>query len=161
MTTKNGANLFIDRYNALTVADQTVLQALSALYEPAAAGVVSACLGDSGSRESPMRAFNPQNVATRLAKLTKAGFTQESMGETRGGKVRLWRCKPEPAEIAIRHAARDGRFLPMAKAALAVTRGRDWKGEGADDSPRRRFRLAFHAGDWRLAGHELPIISAE
>ncbi len=161
MTTKNGANHVIDRYNALTVADQTVLQALSALYEPAAAGVVSATLGDSGSRESPMRAFNPQNVATRLAKLTKAGFTQESTGETRGGKVRLWRCKPEPAEIAIRHAVRDGRFLPMAKAALGVTRGRDWKGEGADDSPRRRFRLAFHAGDWRLAGHELPIISDE
>ncbi len=46
------------------------------------------------------------------------------------------------------------------KAALTETRGRDWRGEGAEDSPRRRFRLAFHAGDWRLAGNELAALAA-
>lgn len=161
MSSKNGINAFIDRYNELTVADQMVLQALSMLYEPAAATVVSSCLAGAGCRESPMRAYNPQNVATRLARLAKAGFALEQNVEVRGQKVRMWRCRPEAGEIAIRHAVRDGRFLPMAKAAIAETRGRDWKGEGSDDNPKRRFRLAFHAGDWRLAEKELHNISAE
>ncbi|MDR1745532.1 MAG: hypothetical protein LBS30_07255, partial [Planctomycetota bacterium] len=159
MSTRNGAHALLDRYNALAVADHMVLQALSILYEPAAATLVSSCLAGAGCRESPLRAFNPQNVATRLARLTKAGFAADQTIENRGQKTRLWRCKPEAAEIAVRHAVRDGRFLPMAKAALTETRGRDWRGAGSEDSPRRRFRLAFHAGDWRLADRELPAVS--
>ncbi|MCC8190881.1 MAG: hypothetical protein LIP77_09665, partial [Planctomycetes bacterium] len=146
---KGGTAAAIDKYNGLTVADQTVLQALSALYEPAAAAVVSSCLNGAGCRESPMRAFSPQNVTTRLARLAKAGFTADTTVDNRGQKVRLWRARPEFGEIAIRHAIRDGRFLPLARAAMAETRGRDWRGEGAEDSARRRFRLAFHGGDWR------------
>ncbi len=136
-----------------------VLQATSALYEPAAAPLVSSCLGSAGCRESHLRAFSPQIVATRLARLTKAGFVQESTQDVRGQKTRLWRCRPDVAEIAVRHAVRDGRFLPLAKAALTETRGRDWHGVGADDSPKRRFRLAFHAGDWRLAAKELDTLA--
>lgn len=160
MSNKNAINLFIDKYNSLTVADQTVLQALSMLYEPAAATIVSSCLAGAGCRESPMRAFTPQNVATRLARLAKAGFAIEQAVDVRGQKVKMWRCKPEAAEIAIRHSMRDGLFLPMAKAAISETRGRDWKGEGAEDNPKRRFRLAFHAGDWRLAGIEIANLAA-
>lgn len=159
MSSKNAINQCIDKYNALTVADQTVLQALSMLYEPAAATVVASCLAGAGCRESPMRAFTPQNVATRLARLAKANFASERSVDVRGQKLKMWRCKPEPGEIAIRHAMRDGLFLPMAKAAISETRGRDWRGEGAEDNPRRRFRLAFHAGDWRLAGNEIGNLS--
>ena len=158
---KGGVTAFIDKYNALSVADQTVLQALSALYEPAAAVVVSSCLNGAGCRESPMRAFSPQIVSVRLARLGKAGFAVESTVEVRGQKVRRWRCRPEIGEIAIRHAVRDGRFLPMAKAVMVETRGRDWKLEGSDDSHARRFRLAFHGGDWRSAMSELVALSEE
>ncbi len=160
MSTRNSAHALLDKYNALAVADHMLLQALSILYEEASATLVSSCLAGAGCRESPLRAFNPQNVATRLARLTKAGFASDRTAENRGQKTRLWRCRPEAAEIAVRHAIRDGRFLPMAKAALTETRGRDWRGAGSEDSPRRRFRLAFHAGDWRLADRELPAVSA-
>ncbi len=151
MSSKTGAYAHLDRYNALSVPDQTILQALSALYEPAAAPVIASCLTGAGLRESPLRAFSPQNVAVRLARLAKAGFAEESQVESRGQKVRLWQCRPEAGEIAIRHAVRDGRFLPIAKAALSETRGRDWNNIGAGDSQARRFRLSFHAGDWRSA----------
>ncbi len=151
----------IDRYNALSVPDQTVLQALSALYEPAAATLVSSCLAGAGCRESSLRAFSPQNVTVRLARLVKAGFVQEQIAEARGQKIRLWTCRPEAAEIAVRHAVRDGVFLPLAKAVLTETRGRDWKNEGADDSPRRRFRLSFHTGDWHAATAQFARLAAE
>ncbi len=159
MTSKTSILSIIDKYNALTVPDQTVLQALSALYEPAAAQVVANCLAGAGCRESHLRAFSPQIVATRLSRLAKAGFVQEQSAENRAQKILLWRVRAEVGEVAIRHAVRDGRFLPIAKAALAETHGRDWKGEGADDSPQRRFHLAFHAGDWRLALQAMGNIS--
>ncbi len=156
MPTKTGTAAFMDKYNELSVADQTVLQAVSALWEPASANLAASCLAAAGFRESPLRAFSPQIVATRLARLAKAGFLAESAAaNARGQKVRLWQCRPEIGEIALRHAVRDGKFLPVAKAALTETRGRDWKAEGAEDSPGRRLRLAFHAGDWRLAGNEI------
>ncbi len=161
MSAGNSNPARIDRYNQLSVPDQTVLQALSALYEPAAAALVASCLAGAGCRESPLRAFSPQIVLVRLARLAKAGFALEETAEARGQKIRLWSCRPEIGEIAIRHAVRDGRFHPLAKAVLSETRGRDWRGEGADDSPSRRFRLSFHAGDWNAAIPEFAALVEE
>ncbi len=149
MSSKNSIIALLDKYNTLSVPDQTVLQALSALYEPAGAAVVSSCLTGAGLRESHLRAFSPQIVTVRLGRLAKAGFAEESTVESRGQKIRLWRCRPEIGEIALRHAVRDGKFLHIAKAALAETRGRDWNNLGAGDSLLRRIRLSFHAADWR------------
>ncbi len=161
MSGKNGGGTLFDRYNALSVPDQTVLQALSALHEPAAAPVAASCLTGAGLRESPLRAFSPQIVAVRLGRLAKAGFAEESTTESRGQKTRLWKCNPEIGEIALRHAVRDGRFLQIAKAALAETRGRDWNNLGAGDNVFRRLRLLFHAGDWRSLHANLNEVARE
>ncbi|MCC8180912.1 MAG: hypothetical protein LIP23_08400, partial [Planctomycetes bacterium] len=160
MTAKNNLATLYDAYNSLTVADQTVLQALSVLYHPASAVLTASCLGAAGCRESHLRAFSPQNVAVRLARLTKAGLTRESVSEGKNS-TKLWNCKNGIGEIAIRHAIRDGRFMPLAKAALAETRGRDWRGDGADDSPLRRLRIHFHVGNFDGVERDFAALAEE
>ncbi|MDR2390681.1 MAG: hypothetical protein LBE84_03240, partial [Planctomycetota bacterium] len=148
MMARDGANVVIDRYNSLSVPDQMVLQALSALMCPAAAHVVTSCLIKAGCRESQLRAFSPQNVLTRLARLAKEGFVRERPSDPKAPRNRLWQCHPETGEVALRHAFRDGRFLPFARAV-------------ANDSARHRLRLAFHAGDWAFADREFKKIVQE
>ncbi|MDR0362712.1 MAG: DEAD/DEAH box helicase [Planctomycetota bacterium] len=147
------------RYNALSVPDQSVFQALSILYEPAAAVVVTAVLNGAGLRESPIRAFTPQNVLVRLRRLVKAGLVEVAGEAAVKDAPRLWRARPKEAELALRHAFRDGNFVILARAALSAARGRDWRDEGAGESARRNLRLAFHGGDWESARKECVRLS--
>ncbi|MCL2000631.1 MAG: DEAD/DEAH box helicase [Planctomycetes bacterium] len=160
-TRANSVRSLIDRYNALSVADQRVLQVLSALYEPVAATFVYSCLVGAGCRESLLRVFSAQDVAIRLARLAKAGFVLVGTRDVGGRKIRFWSCYPAVAEIAIRHSIRDGLFFPFVKTLPSEAAGRDGEIEAAVDSPRRRFRLSFHAGDWHAAVSLFPRITAE
>jgi superfamily II DNA or RNA helicase len=134
-----------------------VLQALSALMEPTTAQAVASCLIAAGCRESQLRAFSPQNVLTRLIRLAKAEFADRRTTATLNRNA-FWICRPAAGEMALRHAVRDGLFTPLAQAAAGLTRGRDWRGEGTGESPGRRFRLAFHSGDWNAAAHEFKAL---
>lgn len=138
----------LDRYNALAVPDQTVLQALAILYEPASPGVVASCLGGANCRESHLRAFTLQTVAVRLARLAKVGLAEALPAEGKTAKARLWQVNTVAAELAVRHAVREGTFKSLARSALEGTRGKDWLKEGAGESPRRTLHIAFHYGDW-------------
>ncbi|MDR1613840.1 MAG: hypothetical protein LBT97_13825, partial [Planctomycetota bacterium] len=151
------------RYNALNVPDQTVFQALSILYEPASAVVVTAVLNGAGLRESPLRSFTPQNVLLRLRRLDQAGLADAAAGGETGREAArlLWKARPREAELALRHAVRDGAFAALARSALSAARGRDWRDEGAGRSARRNLRLAFHGGDWDAARRECLLLGAE
>ncbi len=151
----------LDRYNALAVPDQTVLQALAILYEPASPGVVASCLGGANCRESHLRAFTLQTVAVRLARLAKAGLAEPVPVEGKTGKTRLWQVNPVAAELAVRHAVREGTFKSLARSALEGTRGKDWLKEGAGESPRRTLHIAFHYGDWSAALREARTMDEE
>ncbi len=157
----SSVNDLISLYNGLVVADQTVLQALSALYEPASAGVVSSCLNSAGLRESPLRAFSVQNVSVRLARLQKLGLVRADAKSEKKAKIVLWSCRPDAGELALRHTLREGRFTALARAAIAGTRGKDWHKEGAGESLRRNLRLAFHAGSWDAAAKEAGLMRGE
>ncbi|MDR3210330.1 MAG: DEAD/DEAH box helicase [Planctomycetota bacterium] len=152
---------YLDAYNSLSLPDQTVLQALSALYEPAGSGVVASCLTGAGCRESHLRAFTLQTVAVRLAHLTKLGLAKTEIASDSGKKVKLWRCQPEVAEIAIRHAIRDGIFRTLARTVAMETRGRDWLNASNSNTLRRNIRLAFHSGAWELALKEAWLLEDE
>ncbi|MDR3078208.1 MAG: hypothetical protein LBV15_05555, partial [Planctomycetota bacterium] len=118
MTAKDSFGSLIERYNALSVPDQLILQAQSALMEEVPARTTASCLVKADCRESPHRAFSPQIVLTRLMRLAHKDLVRERRAASRGGEDRLWSCQPEVGEIALRHAVRDGHFFPLAKAVL-------------------------------------------
>ncbi|MDR1535254.1 MAG: DEAD/DEAH box helicase [Planctomycetota bacterium] len=151
----------MDRYNSLSVPDQKVLQALATLMEPVTAQATASCLMGAGCRESPLRAFSAQNVLIRLIRLAREGFAAEFPEGRKSPAGRLWACSPPVGEMATRHAVRDGTFIPLSRAVLAAAGGRDRRGGENGDSARRRFRLAFHAGDWAGSLREFGVLRRE
>jgi len=99
----------VERYRALPVLDQCIVQLFSVAYEPMRRSVFATCFQNAGIRDAKGRPVNKSLLLDRLNKLLEAGLLVAEAGQDP-------RCHPLLMEVATRDALKAKRFEALANA---------------------------------------------